>query len=136
MWLWLDDAMCKGDPLEKYVLPPSFAKAMREGRIEEVDKALTRASRCDACPVAKECARDAVRENTQSIIRGGIPVPEKISGSVLRVAQSAMRSVAKGVSPSVAREGIRRAVMAGETKLSVQAYDALHARGGKDGADV
>lgn len=112
---WYDRAACRDDDPDLYETPPALAATWNRpthhrGTYEKTHALLNAGSRCDECPVVRECARDALACHDYGTIRAGIPVPDKTQQSarpIMRHVTTALQLVAHGAPPAAARGLIR-----------------------------
>lgn len=106
---WYDRAKCAGKDPEAYTVPKSIGRVWSAGGGPSLNRVTERAGKCDGCPVARECARDALDTDDNGMIRGGIQVPSDDTSALhaVRVAAlGALSAVANGSAPEVARRAM------------------------------
>lgn len=105
---WYQRAECQDDDPDLFNVSNGAHTVWETGdRRGHLRRTFATAARCDRCPVAADCAQDAVLTKDHGMIRGGIPVP--VRGLTTRTpmhewARIGLLMVAGGIDPATARE--------------------------------
>lgn len=103
---WLGRAACRGRDTGRWDTPHGLPRHFVNGRRAEVAAVLSAGRVCDGCPVAAECAADALRCHDHTVIRAGIPLPDREADGgrgVLARCRAALALVSAGAAPAQAR---------------------------------
>lgn len=97
---WIEDAACIGTSPRRFDVAPRTSRLLVADPSKWIDTIRTQAPMCEHCPVAMQCARDALDTNDQEIIRGGVAVPRfanTMTRAHFHAARMLQRDVANGV---------------------------------------
>lgn len=91
---WLGDAQCAGMDTDEFEYPEHIrGLTTTEMKSRRWHRA---ANLCLGCPVIRECAADALDQHDASIIRAGVPIPERGSTPYYRRARTWLQEIADG----------------------------------------
>ena len=97
---WIEDAACIGTEPSRFDVAPRTIRLLVSDPEKWIDTIRTQAPMCEHCPVAMQCARDALDTNEREIIRGGVAVPRfnnSMDRAHFHAARMLQRDVANGV---------------------------------------
>ena len=97
---WIEDAACIGSDPSRFDVPPRVGRLLVTDPAKWIDTIRDQAPMCEHCPVATQCARDALETNDQEIIRGGVAIPRfanQMPRAHFHAARMLQRDVANGV---------------------------------------
>ncbi|MGP5931733.1 WhiB family transcriptional regulator [Corynebacterium glyciniphilum] len=98
---WLSQAACRGSNPGDFDIVANVSSATPPPK--RLDRMWGQGAICEACPVVRECAADALTAGDQGVIRGGVPLSAHCDLAWRRMERTALRAMSESDDPAETR---------------------------------